>query len=110
MAGEVFKRRKHSTFVRAADVGRHHGGDLLWILAEGARVDDRVLRVNLHVRNGVEVPVDAESPRLLGNYFRELLNIGGVVRGAEGHRLGEGFEGGEPHGRAALKVDREDKG
>ena len=79
VAGEVLQRGEHAALVRAADVRGYHGRDLGRIFTVGTRVDDRVLRINLHIGNWVEVPVDAQCARFLSHNLCELLDILRIV-------------------------------
>src|SRR5215210_5196459 len=70
---------------RAADVRRSKTAHELRLLAEGARVDDRVQRVGVDVQHGPENHVDSNSPRLAAKHLAELESeIGGAGR-TDGH-------------------------
>src|SRR6185437_6732851 len=70
---KVFQRGQHPALMRSPDIRRDHLANLCRVLAIRAGVDDRVLRINLHVGDGIEVPVDAQRTRLLRHELPKLL-------------------------------------
>src|SRR6202023_2334957 len=61
---KVFGRDQHAAFVGALDVGRHEIADLLRVFSEGARVDDGIRRIGIHVSIGKEIPMHSNGTRV----------------------------------------------
>ena len=72
--GKMLERGDHAGRLQAADVGRRERADLRRILAERARVDDRVARVVVDVDDRREVDVDADGARVSTPVTRPASN------------------------------------
>jgi len=59
---EVLPGGEHASFLGASGEGTTQPGNLLGILSEGTDVDDGVVRIVVHVQDGSEGGVDAQSP------------------------------------------------
>ena len=104
MPGKVFQRRQHPTLMRPAYVRGHHRRHRRRVLPKGSRVDNRVLRIDLHIRDRIKVPSNPQRPRLLRDNLRPLLDIRRIARRSERHRVRKIFHRAQPHPRPALKV------
>ena len=83
--GEVLRGGEGAARVRAADEGGAQARDELRVGPEGARRDDRVVRVRVHVQDRREEDVHADRARLLRGDAPVLVREAVVTDGAEGH-------------------------
>src|SRR5690606_13587333 len=89
VAGKVFGDGEHSPVLEPFDVRGDEDGDLRRVLAERARVDDRVGRVRVDVGDGREGEVDAGDAGLGGGGVALFVGEAGHAGGADGHLHGE---------------------
>jgi hypothetical protein len=107
VAGKVFEGDEDGVGGVASgafDVGLDMLGYKLGVLAVGADVDDRILRIVVDIGIGGVDPVDAERPCFAGGGSSEFAGELRAAGGGEGHRVGVLDGPGDPHGGAALKV------
>ncbi len=112
MAGKVLGRHEHLIGwigVRSLDESLHVRGDGLRVLAEGADVDDRVVGIVVDVGVGREDPMNAHRACLARRGRAESTRQFKVVRGPEGHHVGERRRANHAHGRAVLEIGADDQ-
>jgi hypothetical protein len=110
VAGEMFDGDENAGFgigVRAFNVSDDVPGNVLWILAVRADVDDGIIGVVIDIGVRCEDPVDAQSARLTCGV--EAFETGSfiIAAGGIGHVVRELHGAGNPHGRAAFEIGRD---
>jgi hypothetical protein len=93
--------------MRALYVGRDQIADLLGIFSEGARVDDGIGGVRVHVGVGEKIPVNADGTRLFGGDAAEGFGVFCFAVAAESHGVRKYGGAHQAHGDAAFKIGRE---
>ena len=104
VAGKMFRAGQHVLALHSADERAHVTADLLRIFAEAARVDHRIVGIDIHISDGRQDVIDAQRARLARHHstllFRERRIAG------RGDRHGRWPEGrvAESHADAGLQV------
>jgi len=105
MPGKVLGGGEHAVRPGTTNVGRDQIPNLQRVLAEGARADDRVQRIGIHIGDRKQIPMHAQRAAFLRGDAAEGFRIGKIAGGAERHGVRK--DGGpEQAGRqdATLKV------
>ncbi len=98
MAGKVFGRSNNTPFLQAAHVGQRLRSYRLAILAEGAEINDRIVRVIIHVNNWSVIDMYTHAFALLGDLKTHFLDEGIVaLNRPERHLVGITDRGVQTH-------------
>src|SRR5215469_1233658 len=79
----------HAIGLGPANKGGYQVRNRIRILAKRPRIDDRIARVAVHVRDWEEVPVNTDCARLLRGNRAELLSVGHVTSRPKRHGIGK---------------------
>ena len=112
MAGEVFEAAEHAGLVKAFDRRPHAGCGFVRVGREGARADDRVVRVGVDVGIRGEVEVEAVVLEITADRNAHIAHGVGPLRADSGRafvlRQAERFDLGQAGNRAALLIDADE--
>ena len=100
----MFHRGQHSTFMRPLDIGRDQIPDLFGILAEGARVDDGIRGIRVHIGVREKIPVNTDGACFFGADAAESLCVVCFAISAKGHGMGKDSGSHQAHGDATFEV------
>ena len=104
VAGEMFCRRERAIVFDAANELVHVRRDGCGVFAERANVDDRVVRIVVHVRIGRENPLHAGGPRFERREFAGRVGEFRIARRGNGHGGGKRRAFVEAHAGARFEV------
>ena len=74
MAWKVFGRGNNTPFLQAAHIGQRLRGYRLAVLAERAEINDRIVRVIIHVDNRCVIDMHTHALALLGDLKTHFLD------------------------------------
>ena len=104
MPGKVLGAGERAGVLAALDPAPHEGGDPIRIRAEGAGLDDGVLRQHIEIGDRGENPIDADGPRLLRGDGAGPAHHRGILQRGERRRRGEFGEPFDLLASSALEV------
>ena len=93
--------------LRGTDEGCAPVGDHVGVVAESARVDDRIGRVIVHIEDGIEVDVNADGAPLARGDAGGLRCGFRIACGGQRHRARQARSAAKLHSDAALKIRSE---
>ena len=104
VTGKMLRRRDDVFALHTLDECGHVTADVFRILAEAARVDDRIVRIDIHVRDRREDLIHANRARLLRHHPPLPLGERGIAGCRQRHRRRPECRVGEAHPHPCLEV------
>ncbi len=109
VTGKVLQRGEHSAVVDTPDIGPHQRADGVRILAERARIDDRIQWIVVDIGIRSEIHVDADGAPLERSGGSDRIGVVRVPGGAGGHDRREAGRPDDAHRGAPLEVGRNEQ-
>ena len=109
VAGEMLGARDHAFALHAASERGDVAADIRRILAEAARVDDWIVRIDVDIGDRRQDVIDAERSSLARHHPPFLLRQRWIARGGDGHGRGPEGRVGEAHPHPCLQVRADEK-
>ena len=105
MSWKMFGRSHYAFVAHAQHVLNPHGCHLVFVLTKRTVVDDRVIRIVVHVHHWGKIHLDAQLPALFSHPAAIPINQVGIAQGAEHHHPGKSCNAVQPHAYTIFPIN-----